>query len=416
MKNFNVVIIGAGASGLMASVRAAKLTDKVLLLEKNNSLGKKLLLSGKGRCNLTNIAQLDEFLTHFGKQGNFLRSAFAKFFNTELINFFEKRGLKLKTERGGRVFPVSDSSKSVLDIFEKTIKAEGVGVKSRSKAVEIKLNKDDTKEVLLDNGENIIAKKVILATGGLSYPLTGSTGDGYRIAKSLGHKIIALSAGLVPLEVKERWIRDLTGLSLKNVRISIISGKRRLFPDIGEMLFAHFGVSGPLILTLSSRIVDLLSENKSVRLSIDLKPGLTEGQLDSRLLRDITNKGSVFYKNLLKDLLPRKLIKVFVDLSGINPNKPANQITQQERLSTRQLLKDFRLTINKARPIKEAIITRGGVSTREINPKTMESNIIEGLYFCGEIVDVDADTGGYNLQAAFSTGYLAGENAARSLD
>ncbi|MBL7198051.1 MAG: NAD(P)/FAD-dependent oxidoreductase [Candidatus Omnitrophica bacterium] len=463
MKNFNVVIIGAGASGLMAAVRASEFTDKVLLIEKNDSLGRKLLLSGKGRCNLTNIAQLDEFLTHFGKQGNFLRSAFAKFFNTELIQFFEQRGLKLKTERGGRVFPVSDSSESVLDILRKDIIKQGIEVYYEAKVLEVKLVNTEkpflnanirrlhadsrglarrnnlrvsvfdsresalkntfsmvtklnrNKEIILSNGEKIIAKKVILATGGFSYPLTGSTGDGYRIAKNLGHKIIPLGPGLVPLEVREAWIRDLAGLSLKNVRISIISGKKRLLPDIGEMLFTHFGVSGPLVLTLSSRIVDLLSENKSVRLSIDLKPGLTDGQLDSRLLRDITNKGSVFYKNLLKDLLPRKLIKVFVDLSGINPNKPANQITQQERLSTRQLLKDFRLTISRARPIKEAIITRGGVSTREINPKTMESNIANGLYFCGEIIDVDADTGGYNLQAAFSTGYLAGESAGKSL-
>ncbi|MBL7197218.1 MAG: NAD(P)/FAD-dependent oxidoreductase [Candidatus Omnitrophica bacterium] len=415
MKEFNVVVIGGGASGLMAAIRASQFTDELLLIEKNDSLGKKLLLSGKGRCNLTNVAELDDFLTHFGKQGSFLRSAFNRFFNTELIQFFEQRGLRLKTERGGRVFPEGDLSKSVLDVLKKSIRSQGVEVKFKTKLREIKSDKDKIKEIILDNGDKIIANRIILATGGASYPLTGSTGDGYKIAKNLGHKIIPLGPGLVPLEIREVWIRDLAGLSLKNVRIKFLWGKKLIHSDIGEMLFTHLGVSGPLVLSLSGRIVDLLSENKSVRLSIDLKPALTGGQLDNRLLRDITNKGSVFYKNLLKDLLPRKLIKVFVDLSGINPNKPGNQITQQERLSIRQLLKDFRLTISRARPIKEAIITRGGVSTRQINPKTMESNLAEGLYFCGEIIDIDADTGGYNLQAAFSTGYLAGESAARSL-
>jgi len=263
----------------------------------------------------------------------------------------------------------------------------------------------------------LTAKKIILATGGLSYPATGSTGDGFRIAKRLGHTIIPLKAGLVPFETKESWVKDLAGLSLKNVRIKVISDKNKTVchSDIGEMLFAHFGLSGPLILDLSSKIVDLLSNNKSAIVSIDLKPGLREERLANRLLRDFKNQGLRFYKNLLGDLLPRKLIDVFIRRSAINADKRVNQITKQERLKMQSLLKDFRLTIKRARPIREAVVTRGGISTREINPKTMESRIVEGLYFSGEVIDVDADTGGYNLQAVFSTGHLAGESAARSL-
>ncbi|MBL7131407.1 MAG: NAD(P)/FAD-dependent oxidoreductase [Candidatus Omnitrophica bacterium] len=432
MKEFNIVIIGAGASGLMAAIRASKFTplgksvpakeqssltgftNKILLLEKSNSLGRKLLLSGKGRCNLTNTAELEDFLTHFGKQGNFLRNAFSCFFNTELIEFFENRGLKLKAERGGRIFPESDLSKSVLDILRYDIIKQGVEVYYKAKVVEVKLNAN--KEIILSNGNKIIAKRIILATGGVSYPLTGSTGDGYSIAESLGHKIIPLRAGLIPLEVKEKWIRDLTGLSLRNVKVKLLSKKKTISSDIGEMIFTHFGISGPLILSLSAKVVDLLQTHKAVTVSIDLKPALTDNQLDDRVLREIKNHGSVFYKNLLKGLLPRKLIEVFVGLSGINPQKAINQITQKERLRITSLLKDFRLTIIKARPIKEAVVTRGGVSTREINPKTMESTLVKGLYFCGEVIDVDADTGGYNLQAAFSTGYLAAESAAKSLE
>ena len=413
MEEFNVIIIGAGASGLMAAIRSSQFTGKVLLLEKNNSAGKKLLLSGKGRCNLTNIAELEDFLAHFEKQGSFLRSAFNNFFNTELIEFLQKRGLKVKIERGGRVFPESDLSESVLAVLKKEITKQGIRIYYKATVCKINLNKN--KEIVLDNGDKILAKRIILATGGASYPLTGSTADGYRIAEALGHRIVPLRAGLVPLEAKERWVKDLAGSSLRNVKVKVLLEKKVISSDIGEMIFTHFGISGPLILSLSGKVVDLLQVNSSIILSIDLKPALTDKQLDNRLLRDIKNNGSLFYKNLLKGLLPGKFIKVFIDLSGINSQKPANQITQKERLKIRCLLKDFRITITKARPIKEAIITRGGVSTREINPKTMESNLIKGLYFCGEVIDIDADTGGYNLQAAFSTGYLAAQSAAESL-
>jgi len=416
IEQFDCVIIGGGASGLMAAIRAAQFRRKVLILEKNNSLGRKLLMSGKGRCNITNIAELDDFLTHFGKRGDFLRNTFKCFFNIQLIEFFKRGGLSLKVERGKRVFPEDDSSESVLDVLKKYIAKEGVELSLGAKVSEIKLSKNRIKEIILEDGFKLMARKVILATGGLSYPATGSTGDGFRIAKDLGHKIVDLKPGLVPLETKENWVGDLAGLSLKNVKIKIISDREVFQSEIGEMLFTHFGVSGPLALALSSKVVDLLLKEKSVILSIDLKSGLTDKQLDSRLLRDFVNKGSMLYKNLLKDLLPRKLIKVFADLSKINPERKANQITQQERLKMLRLFKDFRLTIKKARSIKEAIITRGGVSTRQINPKTMESNLIEGLYFCGEVIDLAADTGGYNLQAAFSTGYLAGESAGRSLN
>jgi hypothetical protein len=415
MKAFNIVVVGGGASGLMAAIRAGQIIDKVLILEKNNSLGRKLSISGKGRCNLTNIAELEDFLTHFSRNGNFLRSAFGNFFNKELIDFFRDKGLALKVERGKRVFPEDDLSDSVLNILKNCIKQEGVQVVYKARVSEIRQRDSEIKEISLENNQRFMAKKVILATGGLSYPLTGSTGDGYAIANNLGHCIISIRPGLVPLVIKERWVKDLMGLGLKNVRIKILCRNKAFKSDVGEMIFTHFGVSGPLVLGLSNKVVDLLKEKEPVKLSIDLKPGLTDAQLDNRILRDIENKGSLFYKNLLKDLLPRKLIKVFIYLSGISPDKKANQITQKERFKMRRLFKDFRLTIVRPRPIKEAIITRGGVSTRQINPKTMESNLIEGLYFCGEIIDVDADTGGYNLQAAFSTGYLAGQSAARSL-
>jgi predicted Rossmann fold flavoprotein len=370
------------------------------------------LISGKGRCNLTNFGELDDFLENFSKTGEFLRSAFAKFFNTDLIGFFEAKGLKLKTERGGRVFPQTDDANSVLKVLKNYLEENKVKIIYNKKVVNVW--KDAQFGVELSDGTLFFAKKLIIATGGKSYLLTGSTGDGFKFARNLGHTIIDLRPGLVALETKEDWVKDLQGLSLKNVRIKFSQEKKKVESEIGEMIFTHFGVSGPLVLELSGLVVGWLSGQ--VRMSIDLKPGLTYEQLDARLIRDFRNQGAKNYKNVLADLLPKKLIDCFIMLSGVLDNRKANQITNVERKKILALMKNFELTITKSRPIEEAIITRGGISTKEIDPRTMQSRIIPGLYFCGEIIDVDASTGGYNLQAAFSSGYLAGEAAARSLN
>ncbi|MDD2654196.1 MAG: NAD(P)/FAD-dependent oxidoreductase [Candidatus Omnitrophica bacterium] len=414
MKRHDIIIIGAGPAGMMAAIRAGQLKKQVLLIEKNNRLGQKLLISGKGRCNITNIQELDGFISNFSHTGEFLRSAFAKFFNNELMKFLETKGLRLKTERGGRVFPKDDRSDSVLKVLKSYLDENRTMIVYNSPVTDIKVGKNGEFSVELKDKGVFKAAKLILATGGLSYPLTGSTGDGFAFARGLGHRIVDLSPGLVPFETKEHWVRDLQGLSLKNVRIEFSSGKKSIVSAIGEMLFTHFGVSGPLILELSSKVVDLLNETKNpVKLSIDMKPGLSQEQLDRRLIRDFESQGSKIYKNLLAELLPAKLIDVFVKVSGIPPNKKANQLTQEDRRRILRLLKDFSLTITRPRPIEEAIVTRGGVSTKEIDPRTMQSRLVKGLYFCGEIIDVDAVSGGYNLQAAFSTGFLAGESAGK---
>ncbi len=399
---------------MMAAIRAGQLKKQVLLIEKNNRLGQKLLISGKGRCNITNIQELDGFISNFSHTGEFLRSAFAKFFNNELMKFLETKGLRLKTERGGRVFPKDDRSDSVLKVLKSYLDENRTMIVYNSPVTDIKVGKNGEFSVELKDKGVFKAAKLILATGGLSYPLTGSTGDGFAFARGLGHRIVDLRPGLVPFETKEHWVRDLQGLSLKNVRIEFSSGKKSIVSAIGEMLFTHFGVSGPLILELSSKVVDWLNETKNpVKLSIDMKPGLSQEQLDRRLIRDFESQGSKIYKNLLAELLPAKLIDVFVKVSGIPPNKKANQLTQEDRRRILRLLKDFSLTITRPRPIEEAIVTRGGVSTKEIDPRTMQSRLVKGLYFCGEIIDVDAVSGGYNLQAAFSTGFLAGESAGK---
>jgi len=400
---------------MMAAIRAAQFCDKVCLLEKNNILGKKLLISGKGRCNLTNIGSLDDFLKAFGKTGEFLRDAFKALSNTALIDFFERQGLRLKGERGGRVFPADDKSSSVLRILKSALPKGKVEIIYNAAAQEI-VRKGHFWQVKTKEGNFLKAEKIIMATGGASYPDTGSDGYGFKLAERLRHAIVAVRPGLVPLETKEGFVRGLSGLSLKNVRVTLIRDKDKIKSDIGEMLFTHFGVSGPLILEMSSKIIDWFKEKKPIILSIDFKPGLTPQEIKARLLRDLKNMGSKVYKNILKELLPAKLIEVFINLSGIPADKKANQITQPERMTIEMLLKDFRLTITRPRPLAEAIITRGGVSTKGINPKTMESRINPGLYFCGEIIDVDAITGGYNMQAAFSTGWLAGENAAKNLN
>jgi predicted Rossmann fold flavoprotein len=409
-----IIVVGGGPAGMMAAIRASHFSSEVILIEKNSTLGKKLLISGKGRCNLTNACELDSFLKRFSKNGQFLRDAFKKFFNLELINFFEKRGLKLKTERQSRVFPVSDKSSSVLEVLKRELMKNKVKIFCNSSMKDIFLQNNKIRGVLLASGEILSAEKVILATGGVSYRFTGSTGDGLEIAKRLGHRIMPLSPGLVPLEIREQYSKVLEGLVLKNICLKFSYGSRQIISEIGELLFTRSGISGPLVLTLSGRIADWLSENKNVFVEIDLKPALSREQLNGRLLRELKLNPKKAIKNTLKNLLPVRLIDVFLDIVKINPDKKSSQITQQERESLIRILKGLRLNIARTLLLEEAMVTRGGVSLKEINPRTMESRIIQGLYFAGEMIDVDADTGGFNLKAAFSTGYLSGESSALS--
>ncbi|MEW6101378.1 MAG: NAD(P)/FAD-dependent oxidoreductase [Candidatus Omnitrophota bacterium] len=406
------LVVGAGPAGMMAAIRLGELKQDVTLIEKNPSPGKKILLSGKGRCNLTNICDLDSFLKKFSHNGEFLRDAFKKFFNTDLIRFFEERGLKLKAERQGRVFPVTDVSKSVLDILERELKDNNVTILYRTGLKDIFVKDRAVKGVLLNNGKAVPADKVILATGGVSYPSCGSTGEGIGIARALGHAVVPLKPGLVPLEAREKFVRRLKGLALKNIRLKFSDSNSQILSDIGELLFTDFGISGPLVLSLSSKVADWLSKSRAVNVEIDLKPALSKEQLNARLLREFKASAKKTLKNTLKALLPLNFVDVFLEVAGLIPDKKAGQVTSQERRVLVSLLKAFRLHILRTRPIEDAMVTCGGISLKEINPRTMESRRIRGLYFAGEMIDIDADTGGFNLQAAFSTGYLAGESAA----
>ncbi len=399
---------------MMAAIRAAQLGQEVALVERNSQLGKKLLLSGKGRCNITNTCGLNSFIDRFSGNGQFLRDAFAKFFNTDLIKFFEDRGLKLKVERQLRVFPLSDRSNSILEVLEKELRGNKVDIIFQGRVKNIIVRDNQVKGLLLAGGKSIPAEKVILATGGTSYAFTGSDGDGIKIAKESGHRVVPLRQGLVPLETKQKFPGQLKGLTLKNIRLIFSGTKKEIVSPVGELLFTPSGISGPLVLSLSGQIVDWLSQNKSVYVDIDLKPGLSAEQLDARLLREINLNSKKSIKNFLASLLPKKLIELSLGILKIPAEKKANQLTQAERKNIVSLLKAFRLDIARALPIEEAMVTKGGVSLKDINPRTMGSRIIKGLYFAGEMMDVDADTGGFNLQAAFSTGYLAGESAALS--
>jgi len=412
VQKIKIVVVGAGPSGMMAAIRAAGLGQDVTLLEKKDSVGNKLLLSGKGRCNLTNTENLEYFLKRFSKNGDFLRDAFKKFFNQELMDFFEQRGLKLKIERQMRVFPQSDRSASILNVLKKELEKSGVQVIYKAKVVDLLLTDGKVKGARLENGQNISCDRVIFASGGASYSFTGSDASGINIVRRLGHGIVPLRAGLVTLDVKQDYPKKLKGLTLRNIRLKFSDGKTQISSEIGELIFTSVGISGPLVITLSGRVIDLLAQNRNVYVGIDLKPALSGQQLDSRLLREFKANAKKSIKNTLKGLLPLRLIMVFIAAAAIDPLKKCSQITQDEREKIISLLKGFRMDISGARPIEEAMITRGGVSLKEINPRTMESRLIKGLYFCGEMIDVDADTGGFNLQAAFSTGYLAGESAA----
>jgi predicted Rossmann fold flavoprotein len=406
-----VIVVGGGASGLMAAGQAAESGAKTLLLEKMHRPGRKLRITGKGRCNLTNLAPLPEFVAHFGTNGRFLRQAFSRFFAADLVAFFEGLGVRTVTERGGRVFPTSDQAQEIVDALVRWVDEQGVTLRTRSPVERLLV--EGERVVGVTSGDRLYrAGAVIIATGGASYPGTGSTGDGYRLAESVGHTIVPIRPALVPLETAGDVAPRLQGLSLRNVTARVWVGGKKQAEAFGEMLFTHFGVSGPIILSLSRQIVDALCQGRHVTLSIDLKPALDERKLDARLLRDLNAHGKRQFRTLLKDLLPSKLIPVCVDLTSIPPHKVGHQITAQERERLRTWLKDFRLEVTGHRPFAEAIITAGGVHTQEVDPRTMASRLVEGLYFAGEVLDVDADTGGYNLQAAFSTGWLAGRSAA----
>jgi len=400
---------------MMAAIRASQLQPEVILIEKNPHPGKKLLYSGKGRCNLTNAGDLYSFIKRFSHHnGQFLRDAFGKFFNTDLILFFEKRGVKLKFERQSRVFPASDKSHSILAVLKKELQKNKVQICYNSSLKDIFIQEKAVKGLLLQDGKTIITDRIILATGGVSYGFTGSTGEGIEIARRLGHRVVSLRPGLVPLVVRQDYPRLLEGLTLKNIRLTFSDTEKQIVSPVGELIFTHFGISGPLVLSLSGTIVDWLNENKTVIVQIDLKPALTAELLEQRLIREFKANPTKTIKNTVKNLLPKSLADVFISITAIPEDKKANQVTQEERKKLVALLKSFSMNIISARPIEEAMITRGGVSLKDINPRSMESRLIKGLYFAGEMIDIDADTGGFNLQAAFSTGYLAGESAALS--
>ena len=400
---------------MMAAIRAAQLSDRVALFEKNASLGRKLGLTGQGRCNISHACTQEEFLTYFGKNGLFLRDALRHFSIENLCDFFNKQGLKLKTERQARIFPETDSSRSVIEVLEKALEENRVKIHLRAPLKNVLVHEGKAAGVRTVQGEDFFAQKVILATGGASYPETGSTGDGFRIAQSMGHKVVDLHPGLVPLETKERFVKNLQGLTLKNVRLIFYLRAKKIESEIGELLFTHFGISGPLILDISAEINAKLDENKEIRMAIDLKPGLSHERIDSKLQRDFQNLGTSMIKNYLGQLLPKRLVEVFLVLSSIPSEKRCHQITSKERTKIIETFKALPLTITGSRPLPEAMVTVGGISLKEVNPKTMASKKIFGLYFCGEILDVAAASGGFNLQAAFSTGHLAGESAAMSL-
>mgnify|MGYP004428677599 FL=1 len=419
-----IAVIGGGPAGMMAAISASQNQNEVYLLEKNSKLGKKLLITGKGRCNITSSLDIREFIANIPGNGSFLYSAFNNYTNQDIIEFLKKNGVAVKEERGNRIFPVSDKSIDVLNAFTKELNKKQVKIKFDAKVTGIEVEKNKVKAVTYidKNNENkkLLVDKVILATGGKTYSATGSTGDGYEIAKKLGHTITKIRPSLVPLTASGESLnicQELQGLSLKNVSMKLINleNKKSIYEDFGEMLFTHFGVSGPMILSSSAHLLryknvdNLLAQNK-IQLQIDLKPALSLEKLDLRLQRDFAQEKNKEFKNSLNNLLPQKLIAVIVEKSGIKPNKQVNEITKEERLRLANLLKEFKIIISGFRPLDEGIITSGGINIKEINPKTMESKIIEGLYFAGEIIDVDAYTGGFNLQIAYSTGYTAGNN------
>lgn len=403
---YDVIIIGGGAAGAMAGVYCGEWGKKTLIFEPNGKIGKKLRITGKGRCNVTNNCSDDELIRNIPVNSRFLYSAFSQYSSEDVMNFFEESGVPLKTERGNRVFPVSDKAEDIVSALDRRLKNAGV-----------KIVKEKVKNLVTKNGKCVgveteknqyFAESVLVATGGKSYPVTGSTGDGYKLAEKAGHTIITPKPSLVPVVCREKYCKDMIGLSLRNVTLSVYDGEKKIFSELGEMLFTHFGVSGPLVLSASSHMKN--PESGRYKIFIDLKPGLGNEQLDARVLRDFGENINRIFGNSLSKLLPSKLVPTVVRLSGIEGERKVNQITREERLGFVNLLKNFPLTVSGFRPIEEAIVTSGGVAVSEINPKTMESKLLKGLFFAGEVIDVDAYTGGFNLQIAFSTAYCAALN------
>ncbi len=409
-----IIVVGGGPAGLMAAGQAAEAGAEVLMLEKMKLPGRKLCITGKGRCNITNIAEINDFISHFGRSGNFLRQTFHRFFNTDLIDFLDSLGLEMVKERGGRVFPKSGLAPDVLKILLGWVKEAGVKIK-HSAAVEKLVISDGQITAVIDGNREYGCDAVILATGGASYPSTGSTGDGYRLARSAGHTVIPIRPALVPLETRGAIAKRMAGLNLRNINVRMLVNGRKRREAFGEVVFAEFGLTGPAILTLSGDIVERLEKKESIVLSLDLKPALDEKKLDNRLLRDFKERHKERFDSILRGLLPREMVPVCLALTSIAAERTGNSVTAGERRRLRTWLKDFRFEITGARPFDEAIVTAGGVDTREVDPRTMESRLTRGLFFAGELLDIQADTGGYNLQAAFSTGWLAGKSASQNL-
>lgn len=408
----HVIVVGGGAAGMFAAIAAAKNGHQVTLYEKNEKLGKKIFITGKGRCNITNAADMEELFDTVVTNSKFLYSSFYGYTNQNVIDFFEDAGVPVKIERGNRVFPISDHSSDVIRALEREMKKVGVKVCLNTEVKSVEAEKGKFDKVVLKDTTTQTADACIVATGGLSYRSTGSTGDGFRFAENVGHKVTQCFPSLVPMETKEPWICELQGLSLRNVEAKILDGKKELYKDFGEMLFTHFGVSGPLIISASSyvgkKFMDKNGQKKELTLEIDLKPALTEEQLDQRVLRDFEENHNRQFKNAITKLFPTKLIPVMLELGGIDPEKKVNSIEKEERKQFVHLIKHFRMTLTGLRDYPEAIITKGGVNVKEIDPGTMESKLVKGLYFAGEVLDLDALTGGFNLQIAWSTGYAAG--------
>ena len=406
-----IVVIGSGAAGMMAAIAAADSGCKVTLIEKNEKLGKKLFITGKGRCNVTNAAEMDTLFANVCSNRKFLYSAFYDFDNRNVMELIEQAGCPLKVERGERVFPVSDHSSDIIGALRRELNRREVEILLNTVVKDLIVSDNSVTGVVLERGKKLVCDAVIVCTGGISYPSTGSTGDGYRFAESSGHQVVTPTPSLVPLETKEDWCRDLMGLSLKNVSLTMTLSKRQVYEGFGEMLFTHFGVSGPLVLSAST----YYREGADCLLTIDLKPALSEEQLDKRLLREFDANQKKQFKNTLTELFPSRLIPVMIELSGIAPETKVCEITKAKRADFVKVIKHLELTVTGTRGFAEAIITRGGVSVKDVNPSTMESKRVKNLYFAGEVLDLDAMTGGYNLQIAWSTGHLAGKSAAESV-
>lgn len=408
MENKKIVIIGAGASGLMAAARSAARGFDVTVVEKNNRPARKVMITGKGRCNVTNACfDINELISNVPRNPRFMYSAFSNFMPYDMIALLDELGVETKIERGNRVFPVSDKAVDIVDALVKYAKTSGAKIISET-VNGLDIEDKRVKAVLLENGERLECDAVAICTGGKSYPQTGSTGDGYALAKAAGHSVTPLKPSLVPLICSNNFVPDLQGLSLKNISIKLFDGDKQVYSDFGEMLFTHFGVSGPVVLSASAHMAN--PKKKQYKLVIDLKPALDEKTLDKRIQRDFEENKNRDFINSLSKLLPNKIIPTVVKLSRIEPSTKCNQITKEQRKNLVLLLKNFTVNISDFRPIEEAVVTSGGIDVKEIDPKTMKSKIIDNLYFAGEVIDVDAYTGGFNLQIAFSTGYVCGEN------